>query len=111
MANYYQLLHVQPDAPTAVIKASYRALIQRLHPDHGGDSAYAAIVNQAYDTLTDPVKREKYDKKERIERWVEDCRSQEEKVNTMNRKACADVGDTATEGITKGKGFYVNKYV
>ena len=32
--NYYRLLHVQPDAPTEVIKSSYRTLMRTLkrHP-------------------------------------------------------------------------------
>ena len=37
--NYYRILHVQPDAPTEIIKSSYRTLMQklRMHPDLGGD--------------------------------------------------------------------------
>jgi hypothetical protein len=35
--NYYRILHVQPDAPMEVIRASYRTLMQKLrfHPDLG----------------------------------------------------------------------------
>jgi len=35
--DYYALLHVQADAPMPVIKASYRAMMQKLghHPDKG----------------------------------------------------------------------------
>ena len=61
--NYYQLLHVQQDAPTEVIRSSYRALMQKLkmHPDLGGDQQEAALVNEAYAVLTNPAAREKYD--------------------------------------------------
>ena len=61
--NYYQLLHVQPNAPTEVIRSSYRALMQKLkmHPDLGGDPQEAALVNEAYAVLTDPAARQKYD--------------------------------------------------
>jgi DnaJ-class molecular chaperone len=47
--NYYRILHVQPDAPTEVIKSSYRTLMQRLkmHPDLGGDHSEAALINEA----------------------------------------------------------------
>ena len=60
--NYYRILHVQPDAPTAVIKASYRALMHDLemHPDLGGDHERAAWLNEAYATLSDPVRRAAY---------------------------------------------------
>ncbi len=67
MANhpdYYRLLHVQADAPTAIIKASHRTLMQRLkmHPDLGGDHAQAVLLNEALETLTDPDKRAAYDR-------------------------------------------------
>ena len=61
--DYYQLLHVHPSAPMAIIKASYRTLMQQLkaHPDLGGDHAQAALINEAYATLTDENRRAAYD--------------------------------------------------
>ena len=62
--NYYRILQVQPDAPEAIIRASYRTLMQKLcmHPDLGGDTATAILLNQAYETLTDKHKRAAYDR-------------------------------------------------
>ena len=61
--NYYRLLHVQPDAPTEIIKSSYRTLMQRLrmHPDLGGDDWNASLLNEAYAVLSNPDKRAAYD--------------------------------------------------
>jgi len=61
--NYYRILHVQHDAPLAVIKASYRAQMQKLklHPDLGGCNSKAAVINQAYATLSSKEKRAAYD--------------------------------------------------
>jgi curved DNA-binding protein CbpA len=61
--NYYRMLHVQPDAPLDVIKASYRALMMkmRLHPDLGGDHETAALINAAFAVLSDPMGRQQYD--------------------------------------------------
>ncbi len=61
--NYYRVLHVQPDAPKEIIRSSYRTMMQRMrmHPDLGGDDNNAAIINEAYATLTNPRHRSVYD--------------------------------------------------
>ena len=59
--NPYRLLHVQPDAPTEVIRAAYRALIAVHHPDAGGDAYQAMLLNDAYALLSDPAKRAAFD--------------------------------------------------
>jgi curved DNA-binding protein CbpA len=62
--NLYRILHVQPEAPTEVLKASYRALMgtARVHPDLGGDTDRAALINHAYSVLSDPERRQAYDR-------------------------------------------------
>lgn len=62
--NLYRLLHVQPEAPLEVIRASYRTLMStlRAHPDLGGDTARAARLNHAWETLSDPARRAEYDR-------------------------------------------------
>ena len=61
--NYYRILHVQPDAPVEIIKASYRTMMQKLaqHPDLGGDHWNSTLINEAKAVLTDPAKRVEYD--------------------------------------------------
>ena len=61
--NYYRVLHIQPDAPLDIIKASYRTQMQKLkmHPDLGGDEWDACVLNEAYQVLSDPKKRAAYD--------------------------------------------------
>jgi hypothetical protein len=61
--NYYRILHVQPDAPDAVVKSSYRALMLSLdmHPDRGGEHWNAALINEAHGVLSNPAARAEYD--------------------------------------------------
>jgi len=68
--NHYRILHVQPDSPPEVVKASYRTLMQKLraHPDLGGDEWNAALLNQAYAILSDSGKRTQYDAETRLYR-------------------------------------------
>ena len=72
--NYYRILHVQPDAATEVIEASYRVLMRRLHPDRGGSSWQAALLNEARAVLTDPSRRAAYDRELRhdVRAWRRD---------------------------------------
>jgi len=62
--NYYRILQIQPEAPPEVVKASWRALMHgaRMHPDLGGDTQAAALINEAYAVLGDPVRRRAYDR-------------------------------------------------
>jgi hypothetical protein len=58
--DYYRILHVQPDAPAAIIHASYRTLVQRaLATDRSSDEV--AVLDLAYTILGDPQRRAAYD--------------------------------------------------
>jgi hypothetical protein len=81
--NYYRILQVQPDAPPEVIRASYRTLMRELknHPDLGGSTSEAALLNEAYETLSDPARRAAYDEKMFLQ-FTKAVRSQTRKPNT-----------------------------
>ncbi len=64
--DYYRVLGVLDDAEDIVIKAAYKALAQRYHPDKWTGSKEEATrrmadINEAYSVLSDPVKRKQYD--------------------------------------------------
>lgn len=64
--DYYAILGVLPTAEDIVIRAAYRALAQRYHPDHFDGSPEAAHtrmaeLNAAYSVLSDPARRREYD--------------------------------------------------
>lgn len=64
MVNPYHVLGVPEDATPADIKKSYRALALKYHPDKAGPEGAEKFkeVQAAYDVLSDPVKRERYDR-------------------------------------------------
>jgi hypothetical protein len=68
MINYYATLGVLPEASAEEIKASYRQLAKRYHPDmRGGNPQTFARVRAAYDALSEPVKRTEFDRMWRAE--------------------------------------------
>lgn len=62
--SYYEILMVTRDASPEVIRAAYKALSQRWHPDkndHKDAHEITALLNRAYCELSDPQRREAYD--------------------------------------------------
>ena len=59
--SHYQTLGVSPQADAQEIKKAYRRLAGKHHPDKGGDETRFKQINEAYETLSDPKKREAYD--------------------------------------------------
>lgn len=63
--THYDNLKVTRNAPPEVIKAAYRVLAQKYHPDMNGGNPDATrvmgIINEAYETLKDPLRRAEHD--------------------------------------------------
>ena len=62
--DYYAILGVLPFAEDLVIRAAYKALATRYHPDRNDSAqatAYMQEINEAYSILSDSKKRQEYD--------------------------------------------------
>jgi len=61
--DYYEVLEVSPGARQSVIDKAYRALMLEEHPDRGGDTRKAQLINEAYQVLGDPARRTEFDRR------------------------------------------------
>jgi curved DNA-binding protein CbpA len=63
--THYDNLKVARDAPPEVIRAAYKTLSQKYHPDRNPNRPDAVriikIINLAYEALSDPAKRQEHD--------------------------------------------------
>jgi len=62
--NYYQILGVSFNASEEELKTAYRELAKQYHPDVNPSRdtlKYFQLISLAYDVLSDPIKRKKYD--------------------------------------------------
>jgi curved DNA-binding protein CbpA len=72
--DYYEILQISANAEPETIHRVYRLLAQRFHPDNaetGNDSRFR-LLSDAYQVLSDPERRAKYDvlhANQRQERW------------------------------------------
>ncbi len=60
--DYYEVLGIGKDASADEIKKAFRKKAIEYHPDkEGGDEAKFKEVNEAYEVLKDPAKKQRYD--------------------------------------------------
>ena len=83
--NHYDNLKVSRNAPTEVIRAAYKALAQKYHPDRNSSNVNAsknmAIINESYNVLSDPIKRKEHDS------WIVEQESVNAKKNANNENS------------------------
>jgi molecular chaperone DnaJ len=62
MADLYEVLGIEPGATPEDVKRAYRRKAREHHPDAGGDEERFKEVTRAYEVLSDPVRRRRYDR-------------------------------------------------
>jgi DnaJ-class molecular chaperone len=68
--NPYRVLGINKDSDEAEIKAAYRKLIKKYHPDReSGDEERFREVQEAYEILSDPARRQEYEREDPFQAW------------------------------------------
>ena len=57
--DYYKILNINRESSQDDIKKAFRNLSKQHHPDKGGDENVFKEMSEAYDTLSDPQKKNK----------------------------------------------------
>jgi len=104
--DYYAILGVNPTAEDIVIRAAYKALAQRYHPDRFAGSPEEAHrrmseLTQAYEVLADPLRRPKYDRRRKLY-----SRAAAARVNHARRFASVALDPRAYRSIREVRGRY-----
>ncbi|OPH35121.1 J domain-containing protein [Moraxella atlantae] len=94
----YDVLNISRNAPPEIIRAAYKALSQKYHPDKfvnasATDKAFAnnmmVQLNQAYQVLSDPIQRKAYDA------WLDN-----RNLNSSDTSTSRNHSDTSHKNIT-----------
>lgn len=68
--DYYKILHISENSTQEEIKSAYRMLARKWHPDVAGNSEDVIVnfkdINEAYETLSNEIKKADYDKARRF---------------------------------------------
>jgi curved DNA-binding protein CbpA len=74
VSDLYEILELTPNASAAQIKAAYKRLAMRYHPDHNMGDKQAEEkfkqINEAYHILSDSLKKSRYDRRFEPERPI-----------------------------------------
>lgn len=59
--EYYRVLGIDSNASFETIRDAYRQRAMKCHPDRGGSHEQMVLINEAWEILSDPERRRRYD--------------------------------------------------
>lgn len=114
--NFYEALGVPRGASSDEVKRAYRKRRAKAHPDKGGDTATFALVQKAFETLSDDEARKHYDRTGAAPDSPPDMRSMalqqlaamvlqvvEQAPNVDSLDILASVKRSIADGMTRGR--------
>jgi curved DNA-binding protein CbpA len=103
LPEYYKLLGILPTATTYEIKKAYRQLALKYHPDRNNGDEYSENIfrkiTEAYEILSDPEKREKYNWE--LNLFKQNSNSQNVNENRSSKNNTTNISSTDILKIVK----------
>jgi DnaJ-class molecular chaperone len=97
--THYDNLKIARNAPQEVIRAAYKALSQKYHPDRNPNSPdaqrIAQMINSAYEVLSDPAKRREHDD------WIARAEAEAQETARPSSSFSADYMSSKTSENTR----------
>ena len=89
--DYYKILNISDNSTQEEIKSAYRRLARKWHPDVAGNSNEAINkfkdMNEAYETLSDTVRKSNYDKARKFYSYSSETTAQTTKTSQTTTKS------------------------
>ncbi len=90
--NYYDILEINKNASPEIVEKAYKTLVRKYHPDLQEQDKKEEfeeklkIINEAYETLSDPQKREAYNAEIDYQENIEKQNNIQYNSNNINNK-------------------------
>jgi DnaJ-class molecular chaperone len=115
--DYYKILGITEYDSTENIKAAYRKLVRKWHPDVAGNSDENVVrfkeINEAYEILSNKIKKEEYDRAKRFYSYAKSesnsTASNKESDNKQTQQNKQD--NTTTDNLKNGFKFRWENFV
>ena len=109
--NLYKELGLKENATQSEIKSSYRRLVKKHHPDAGGEKDRFLAIQDAWETLNDPFKKEQYDKNLFSLQQSSNFRDQNWEDNVNTKKYSSKVKDNEVKNWIKNIYNPINRFI
>lgn len=106
--NYYQILQVDQKASIEVIEKVYKTLVKKYHPDlqseenKSNNEEILKDINEAYETLSDPDKRQAYDEM-LMQKFMPENQSIKNQLDSYNHYSSIENANNITNKNKKKK--------
>ena len=109
--NLYKELGLKENATQSEIKSSYRRLVKKHHPDAGGEKDRFLAIQDAWETLNDPFKKEQYDKNLFSLQQSSNFQDQNWDDNVNTKKYSSKVKDNEVKNWIKNIYKPINRFI